>query len=201
MIITIASFKGGVGKSTTSIHLAQFLATRRGMGQVVLADGDPNHTSLNWSERSPDLKFQVFDSEDDLGEPNHIVIDTPARTEPEELKPLLQGSKLLIIPTMITAFSLEATITTLKGLDKPPKDRYRVLLTKVPSRSKSRESQAREALESVGIPVFKASIKDRIIYADGELAGLTVDRLKGNAAKAAWSDYEALGKEILKGWK
>jgi chromosome partitioning protein len=47
MIITIASFKGGVGKSTTAIHLAQYLATRLGGGKVVLADGDPNHSALS----------------------------------------------------------------------------------------------------------------------------------------------------------
>jgi hypothetical protein len=40
-----------------------------------------------------------------------------------------------------------------------------------------------------------------VIFADAELEGLTVDKMKGASAKAAWSDYESLGKEVTKGWK
>jgi chromosome partitioning protein len=200
MIITVASFKGGVGKSTSSLHLAQYLATRRGAGAVVLADGDPNHSALSWGERSKTGKFTIVDANADLGQPNHLVIDTPARTEPDDLMLLVDGSDLLILPTNISPFSLEATIETLSNLPKIPKDRYRVLLTMVPPRGTAREAQAREALKAVDIPVFKARIQSRIVYADAELEGATVDRLRGDSAKAAWEDYKKLGQEIMKGW-
>jgi chromosome partitioning protein len=45
MIITIASFKGGVGKTTTAIHLAEWLSLQRRVKSVVLADSDPNATA------------------------------------------------------------------------------------------------------------------------------------------------------------
>jgi len=51
MIITIVSFKGGVGKTTTALHLAQFLGKRWGRGKTILLDGDPNRSALNWYER------------------------------------------------------------------------------------------------------------------------------------------------------
>jgi len=43
MIITVASFKGGVGKTTTAIHLAAFL---QGQGRTLLVDADPNRSAL-----------------------------------------------------------------------------------------------------------------------------------------------------------
>ncbi len=200
MIITIASFKGGVGKSTTAIHLAQYLGTRRGSGLVVLADGDPNHSALSWGNRSQSAQFKIVDSNDDLGEPDHLVIDTPARTEPEKLLPLIEGSDLLILPTNISPFSLEATIETLVNLPKLPRKSYRVLLTMIPSRGESREKQAREALQAVDIPVFKSRIQSRIVYADAELEGRSVDQMRGVSAKSAWDDYKKLGQEIIKEW-
>ena len=42
MIITVASFKGGVGKTTTAVHLAAFLNES---SPALLIDGDPNRSA------------------------------------------------------------------------------------------------------------------------------------------------------------
>jgi chromosome partitioning protein len=38
-IVTITGYKGGVGKSTTAVHLATFFSEK---GKTVLVDGDTN---------------------------------------------------------------------------------------------------------------------------------------------------------------
>lgn len=201
MIITIASFKGGVGKTTTALHLAQFLGKRRGGGKIVLLDGDPNRSALNWYERGQQrASFVVLDGEEEPANFDHLIIDTPARTDPTELLPLADASDLLIIPSEISIFSLEATIATIGVLQSLPADKYRILLTLLPTRGLKRETTAREALQAAGLLVFKAGIKDRTIYQDSALEGLPVSDLRGDAAAAAWTDYQQLGKEIWKNW-
>ena len=41
-IVTVTGFKGGVGKSTTAIHLATYFSEK---GKTVLVDGDPLRVS------------------------------------------------------------------------------------------------------------------------------------------------------------
>lgn len=201
MIITIASFKGGVGKTTTALHLAQYLGKRRGSSEVVLLDGDPNRSALSWYERGQHrAAFSVMDGDKEPSVFDHLIIDTPARTDPTELLPLAAASDLLIIPSEISIFSLEATIGTVSILQSLSNDKYRILLTMLPTRGLKRETSAREALKEAGLMVFSTGIKDRTVYQDAALEGLPVSELRGSAAATAWSDYQALGKEIWKGW-
>jgi chromosome partitioning protein len=56
MIVTTASFKGGVGKTTTAVHVAAFLQKE---GDTLLVDGDPNRSATRWSRRGKGFPFKV----------------------------------------------------------------------------------------------------------------------------------------------
>jgi chromosome partitioning protein len=100
MIITCASFKGGVGKTTTAVHLAAYFQHK---APTLLIDGDPNRSATGWTKRG-ELPFKVVDERAGARysrEFEHIVIDTQARPEEDDLKSLADGCDLLVIPTTL----------------------------------------------------------------------------------------------------
>ncbi|MGI0488879.1 AAA family ATPase [Pantanalinema rosaneae CENA516] len=194
MIITITSFKGGVGKSTTAIHLAAYLANKR--NKTVLADGDLNRSVINWFERGGEnLPFSVCDGDSLPDRYDHLVIDTAARPTNEELVALAETSDLLVVPCTPTTFSLEATIGTLAVL---PSDRYKILLTVVPPKPSREGEKALSALKKAGLPVFNTMIRRFTVYLKAENLGVPVSDVRDPKSAEAWADYTAVGKEIVK---
>ena len=136
MIITVASFKGGVGKSTTALHLAAYFAKD---AVTIVVDGDPNRSITSWARKGK-LPFQVVDERQAARaarECKHLIVDTKARPEPEDLKALALGCDVLIIPTTPDPLALDALMLTLSALRMIGSDRFRILLTIVPPKTHS----------------------------------------------------------------
>jgi chromosome partitioning protein len=197
MIITVASFKGGVAKTTTAIHLAAYLQTKE---ETLLIDGDPNRSASGWAKRG-ELPFKVVDERmaaKFAPKYSHIVIDTQARPEKDDLEALAQGCDLLVLPTTPDALSLDALMQTIDALKVLGANQYRILITRVPPKPRKDGTEAREMLIEAGLPIFKGTIRDAVAFQKAALAGLPVNQVPDSRAKIAWKDYEAVGKEILK---
>ncbi len=196
MIITVASFKGGVAKTTTAVHLATCLNEK---AKTLLIDGDPNRSASGWAKRG-NLPFTVIDERQAAKQARHfehIVIDTQARPEQEDLEALADGCDLLIIPSTPDALALDALMLTVNVLQHLGSERYKVLLTIIPPKPSRDGDEARHMLNQAGLPLFCSSIRRLAAFQKAALAGVPVSAVNDKRAAQGWADYQAVAKELL----
>src|SRR3954451_3250462 len=153
VFVTVASYKGGVGKTTTAVHLAAYLQR---LGPTLLIDGDPNRSATAWAARGA-FPFRIADEREGVYQARrftHVVIDTEARPGNTDFEALAKGCDLLIIPAVPATLDTDALILTLAAARALAPDKYRVLLTKVPPPPEMDGRELRSVLEREGIPTF-----------------------------------------------
>jgi len=221
MIITIASFKGGVGKTTTAVHLAGYLSQK--CGPTLLIDGDANRSATAWANRGAlnfldngstaesaiaagAFGFRVVDERQGPkyardSHYEHIVIDTEAGLALEDLRALALGCDRLIIPTTPDALALDALMITVKALqsiESLTADQYKVLLTIIPPLPNHYGDEAANILRQSNIPLFSTGIRRFMAFQKAALSGVLVHAAKDARAGEAWNDYVSIGDELFK---
>jgi chromosome partitioning protein len=198
MIVTIASNKGGVGKTTTAIHIAAYLQT---LAPTLLVDNDPNRSSTGWAARSENgLPFRVVDVNQSLKvgrDFEHVVFDTKARPDREELKTLAEGCDMMIIPTTPDAMSIEALMSTVDLLRAIGVGQFKILITITPPYPERDAEDAKAMLTANGYPLFASMIREAKVFKQAALRGQLVNQVKGPRAAVCWEDYAKVGAELM----
>ena len=204
--MTILSFlnqKGGVGKTTLSIHIATALADH---GTVLLVDADPQGSALDWkAQRTADSKFPVIGlpkptlhrEVSDLGQNyDWIVIDGPPRGN-ELAKSAVAASDIVLIPVQPSPFDIWAAQDILDILDECrvvyPNVEARFIINRLFVGTKL-GAEVNEVLAGLPIPVLQTAIRNRTEYAKAVREGKTA--LETEPSSAAASDISALAHEI-----
>lgn len=200
MIISIASKKGGVGKTTTAVCLAGHLSKKH---QVLLVDADTElQSSTEWLTAKEDYQwgfdhigFEQFQQEfEKLSQKyDRIILDTKGGEDPEALVELAQNSNLLIIPTKPDGLSMRGLRRTLMPLIEQGISNYRVLITDAPPAPSADALEARLELQESEIPVFTHPIRRAVAVSKANLEGVKPNDVRGDRnAKLLWRDYEVI---------
>jgi chromosome partitioning protein len=177
MIITLASSKGGVGKSTTCACVATALAHQG--NRVHIIDLDQNRTLARWAKNHPlsDLDVMAVAPDDfadhldaklDVGLYDHILIDI-AGVYADTLIFAVGKADAVIIPMQTSEPDLKEAIAThrhIQGIEKTFNTSipHALLLTAVAPLPMRITTFIEEEIHRLGLPRFTKRIVQRAIY-------------------------------------
>lgn len=205
-VIAICNQKGGVGKSTTSVHLAHWLSRR---GSVVLVDADLQQSGTTWLKQSQ-LKIEnraILDPEEMFStlrelknQYDYVVIDGPAGLS-ELIKTILDCVDLVLVPIRPGGLDLISTDKMLtiiqhRQMVRDGKPTAKLFLNQaVKNTVLLKETQ--QLLSRVDFPLMKTIVYQRQCVADAPVQGVTVFLMSGASALSAAKDYDQLFQEVL----
>lgn len=207
-VLSIASAKGGVGKSTVAILLGTEFALDG--YKVALLDCDLNQHASAFGLKAKLPGFTVLP---DIGEKevlgalrsaeaanDLVLIDLPGGSSTLALK-ALQRSHLVLVPTQPSLPDVRDAMKTMAQIDdavelaRTPIARAVVWTRFLPGFESRVARHVRQSMEGQGVPILKAALMERAAFRAIHLTG-QVPRQEEPGGQAA-ANVSALTKEVL----
>lgn len=195
MIVSLAGQKGGSGKTTTAICIADELH-RRGRN-VLLVDTDPQATARTWGDVAADLDTDGptvigmgagFHEQLDTIAAGYdaVVIDCPPGNTPIQRAAMMTADVVVIPcgPGATDVWSMAETVELARKAQAiRPALHVGILLTRKDARTVIAD-RAAEALEATDLPLFDTALGFRVAYQECPGEGVGVTRYAPNGAAA-----------------
>jgi chromosome partitioning protein len=194
MIITVATMKGGSGKSTVASCLAVYWHLRGRRPTLIDADPQRSIMGLVARERALGGVAVIEDATENAtktarrisAQGGLVVVDTPGFRSQTTLD-CLAAADFLLVPVKPSPFDVDRMLDTLGFLTDRADGRrplFRCLLTQT-TRDSVISRHIRSELAEAGLPVLQNEMQNRVAYPEASLWGATPSLIswKGPAAK------------------
>jgi chromosome partitioning protein len=198
-VISLTSFKGGVGKSTLAVNLAGALALN---APSLLIDEDPLRSCHQWASQNGRLPMPVLLPEEvegrTLSASRYLLVDTEGRPKLEDLSELISSSAWTLIPCGTSGLEIDGTLRLIEALRSADTqlEKVKVVITKAPPVGTVGQ-QARDALREAEIPVANSVVRSYVAHQKAAELGVLVKDVPDPRAAQAWADVLELAMEVV----
>ena len=193
-VISVCSTKGGVGKTTLVICLADAFA-RQG-GSVAIIDADPNGHVSTWRERAGEgctvdviadvTEKTILDRIGDAAARYSLVLVDLEGAASQAVTYAIAESDLVLIPSKVSGMDLQEVFRTHEAVRRAEKMLRRaiparVVLTQMSPLTSRVAGHARQEIQAASIPVLRTEVIQRAAYQAIHFTGATPAHVDGDA--------------------
>ena len=209
-VVSLVNQKGGVSKSTTSVHLAYWLIKKK-KRKTLLIDADSQRSSSLWVEgMEVEILVKVIGSPDDLLEQipeliadyDYVIVDGPASLS-EATRAILFRSDLAFIPVQPTGVDLRSASDAMRLVKQAQSVRGGLpkaimFLSRAVKGTKLKDEAIALLSKNSGAMLLNTVIHQKQAIADTSGQSATVWDISGRSTSESASEYETLFKELFK---
>jgi chromosome partitioning protein len=205
--IVLASGKGGVGKTTLAMNLADGLSRR---GSTLVVDTDPQQSALQWwsvADEGNRLRFRVEPGDNDTVDRigalrqrhRYLVVDCPPSFAARQTRDAVSQADLLLVPMQPSPVDLWAGTHVVEWVSEAqaanPGLRARIVLNQVEPKTRLWKG-VKEVMDELGVPALVTVVRRRAAFRNAALTGATVYAI-GRRGEEAAGEIESLITEVL----